>query len=890
MAFVKKQWIIIFSFFLCTYGAAYVPLLNNRETVNFNQNWKFIKSNPTGAQNPSFNDESWDNIGLPHTYNEFDIFDQWSDEEWGDGGWNGKTWYRKTFTIDPKYRDRMIYLEIVAARTVADVWINGRKAGDTYYSGFSSFAVDLTPYLNFGSSQTNVLAIRVDDTEGEDIVPGNISHWHPAYGGLYSNVRLHIMDKLHVTLPFYSFLKTEGTYIGCTQVSSSSAQFRMTTQVKNNYAAMQSCQLTTEIIDASGTIVSILTATQAIDAGTVHTFDQSGTIANPHRWSPADPYLYTAYSTLKISGIAVDVYKTMFGVRTIRWDLTTKMFTINDVPLLLKGWGQKPTNEYASLGPAVPDWLHAQDIKLMKEAGGNIVRWGHCAGLPAALDAGDRLGVMQWQPNISCESDYSGTPYDRKLIVERDILIRDRNHPSLVLWEGNNDISSRAHSQEWRNLVHQWDWISPRPYGERRPQNCDLMDVSIETNNKDEYCPDLPNVESEFYRPEPPRRYWDEESPLGPHPCSLWGRTQRQAMREIISDWESISARGGGVKWHFSDACTHGRIPTEVCRCSGVLDGVHIPKDIYYAFKAIWREDPQVHIMGHWNYTTPHNVDVYTNCEEVELFVNNVSKGCKSPSQGRCSWFAVSFQPGSLRAVGRINGIEVCSDERNTAGEPHYIALSVITDPEGMKADGSDVALVDAVVVDSLGIWCPTADNQITFRVSGPGTYRGGYNSYIQNTPGKTMLHAEAGRIRVGIRSTEIPGVITVGATAEGLQPATISFTSIRNDVVGIQRIDVLKQNTIHSINGIRKVCQKGNQRFLHISYYLDQPSPVIVSILLLNGKMIQSYVIENSTTGMNVYKIPLLGNRTVFAQGCYILQLSMLYGGDSFSRFILIN
>jgi beta-galactosidase len=883
---------------------AYTPQQSNRETINFNEDWKFIRSDEPQAYTTTYSDATWTDVGLPHTYNDQDIFDRFEAgaNANGDSGWGGVTWYRKTFTIDVKYKDRMMYLEIVAARSIADVWINGTKAGSTYYSGFSSFAFDLTPYLKIGNNQPNIIAVKVDDTESggyqaETVIPGNNSRWHPVYGGLWSNVRLHVTDKLHMTLPLYSFLQTEGTYIATPSVSSSSASYRITTQVKNNYASSQSCQLTTEIVDAAGTVVSTVTATQAVAAGALYKFDQNGTISSPHLWSPSSPYLYAAYSTLSIGGTVVDVYKTTFGVRTVEWNKTSKMFTINGQSLLLRGWGQKPTNEYAGLGPAVPDWLHGRDIQLMKAAGGNIVRWGHCAGLPAALDEGDRTGVMQWQPNLSGEADYTGAMYDRKMIVYRDILIRDRNHPSIVLWEGNNrpgDAGS-GHTKAWRDIAGLWDWIVHRPFSVRRPSqtdatDCNYVDLSIDTDNENAYCLTLPQLESEFYRPEPPRRYWDEDSPPGTHPDVDYGRTQRTAMQEILAEWVPIKSRGGGVKWHFTDAATLGRCPHEVTRCTGSLDGMHVPKDIYYGLRALWRDDPQVHIMGHWNYTKPHTVDVYTNCAQAELFVNNTSQGSKTASSGRCSWTSVAFAAGTLRAVGKNSGGTVqCGDTVKTAGAANRIMLSVITNPDGMKADRSDVALVDAAIVDASGVVCPLDSSAITFSVSGPGNYRGGYNSYKENTTGKTTLNAESGRIRVGVRSTNVAGTVTVTATTStGLQSGTVSFTTVKdNPTTGIRSAGFSRPYGAYAPGGIRSVRHLKNNGVLSLSFFLNRPGTAAVSILMLNGKTLRTFLIPHALAGMNEYTAPAAGR---LPQGYYIVKLSLPDGTQDLSRFVVVN
>ena len=774
--------------------------LSPRKIINFNGDWKFIRQDVSGAEKPEFEDGAWQNVGLPHCYNDQDTFDKFYGLEsyqksrkakrltanGGDGGWEGKTWYRKHVHFDTPYQGHSIYLEIEAARTVAQVWLNGRFLGK-YTSGFSSFAFNITKDLRYG--QDNVLAIQVDDTEGQDICAGNDSHWQPVLGGLYRNVRIHVTDPLHVTLPYYTFLKTEGVYVGVPSLTPLEADVHMTTEVANDYTQDTLCEITNDFQDADGKIVLTLTASQTIKAGELFKFDQNGKIRKPHPWSVDDPYLYQVITRVKKAGSVVDQITTPLGIRTVGFDHQKRTFLLNKKPLLLTGFGQKPDYAWPGLGSALPDWLIAQDIQLMKEGNGNIVRWGHCAGPVAALEAGDRIGYMNWQPNVSGESDYQGAIWKLKTEIMRDIIIRDRNHPSLVFWEGNNRYMSAEHVKELKDLVAKWDWIAPRPYSDRgphsqdkksnEPQNVALMDFSMGMNGAD-YIKTLCGVESEYYRPENPRRCWDEDSPPYRTTDNIYFKTQQQASREFLTGWIKIAKTGGGVKWHFTDDTTHLRVPeNSVARLSGPMDATRLPKDMYGALRVIFSTDkPDIHLMGHWNYEAKktHTVDVYSTCEEVELFVNDRSLGKKPTEDRLATWENVPFTPGRLKAVGYNGGSPDAFDERVTAGSPAKIHLECFTNPKGMRADRSDVAVITATIVDKDGNWHPLADSKITFKVDGSGNYRGGFNDYLEHTTGQTSLLAEAGKIRVSVRSTNQPGKVTVTASADGLESGSVSF------------------------------------------------------------------------------------------------------------------
>ena len=184
---------------MCTIAesAEYVPETNNRLKINFNHDWKFIKETPAGSEYPPFDDDSWEDVGLPHSYNDMDEYDDWAHGFTpADGNmWTGQTMYRKHFTIDGSYSNHKVYLEFEAVRAVADVWINGNQLPGQYKSGFSPFGWDITDYIIIGTE--NIIAVRADNTSGEITteIPGNDSHWHGTFGGIWQNVWLHLTDK-----------------------------------------------------------------------------------------------------------------------------------------------------------------------------------------------------------------------------------------------------------------------------------------------------------------------------------------------------------------------------------------------------------------------------------------------------------------------------------------------------------------------------------------------------------------------------------------------------------------------------------------------------------------------------------------------------------------------
>jgi beta-galactosidase len=789
---------------ICTLLLAGLALLlakecqaGNRLTLNFNSDWRFIKEDPAGAAEPVFDDSSWAVVSAPHTFNDTDTFTHWSVP--GHVGetnqWTGRTWYRKSFTLPDSAKGKNVYLEFEAVRQVAEVYLNGLPLG-TNRTGFIPFGFDLTPLLKWNGA-TNVLAVMADnrftqETEMARIaateLPWNSPHWHPAHGGIYRNVYLHITDPLHISLPLYSNLKTTGPYLYSTDISTNSAQVHCELPVQNGRSSGAHISARVEVFDHDGKSVLVLTSKRVIPSCGHEILQLSGSLNSPQLWEPDFPYLYKAVCSLAEDGQTLDSCEVPFGIRFVRWDARTG-FYINGHHLKLHGWGQRPTSEWPGLGAAQPDWMHYYTLQLMKDAGGNFVRWGHCAGAPADIASSDQLGMVVLQPGVDGEGDAHGDAWGLRASAFRDMLVYYRNHPSILIWEGGNQKVAHDHAAQLKELVQTYDPHGGRAYAHRRADETtgEFMDVDIGTEG-DRQIPRLPVVEGEYDREESPRRVWDNFSPPNFGYPEAKGQTyqltsEQFAVNEVTEFVHKIAKpySCGGANWIFSDTTSGGRVSCEVARAGGEVDGVRLPKEAYYVCQTLFRNDPQIHIIGHWTYpaNTRKTVYVTSNCGDVELFLNGKSLGHGQLSDFYLFTFPnVAWEPGELRAVGYTHGKPATSDTRHTVGPPVAVRLTPLLGPKGLQADGSDVALLDVEAVDAHGDRCPTFQQRVDFALTGPGIWRGGYNSGKTNSINNPFLNVECGVNRVSIRSTLVPGPITVAARCPGLEPASITLNS----------------------------------------------------------------------------------------------------------------
>ncbi|HWA24178.1 MAG TPA: DUF4982 domain-containing protein [Lacunisphaera sp.] len=775
-----------------------------REVLNFNPGWKLFVGDPAGAEAPGFDDSAWKPITLPRAWNEDDAFKKDIKDHS-----TGIAWYRKTFTLPPGTAGRKVFLEFEGVRHVGVFYLNGQKIG-RHENGVMAVGFDISAVVK-PAPEVNVLAVRTDNSwDVREELSGNRFQWadrnfNANYGGIPKNVKLHIANPLHQTLPLYSHLGTTGVYIYATDfdIAGRSAVIHAESEVRFEPREDRKFTYEVTIEDSDGKVVKQFSGGEFTVPGRGRVFAKaSARVEGLDFWSWGHGSLYTVTTTLKVGGQVVDAVRTRTGFR--KTEFAHGMVKLNDRVIQIKGYAQRTSNEWPAIGLSVPPWLSDYSNGLMVASGANTVRWMHVTPWKQDVESCDRVGLMQLMPAGDAENDAQGRTWAMRVELMRDAIIYNRNNPSVVFYEGGNKGIDEEHMRDLVRVRDQYD-----PHGGRATGAREMLDSQVaEWGGEMLYInksAGQPLFQTEYSRDEGLRKYWDEYSPPfhkdgeGPlysgQPARDYNRNQdTHAIEDVVrwyDYWRERPGTGdrvnaGGLNIIFSDTNTHHR-GAENYRRSGEVDAMRIPKDGFFAHQVMWDgwvdvERPRSYIIGHWNYApgTVKNVTVVSNSETVELFLNGKSLGLGKQSHRFLFTFAnIAWEPGTLRAVYRdAGGREVGAAEHQTAGEPAALRLKSIISPVPLKADGADLALVEVEVVDAQGHRCPTALNMVDFELSGPAEWRGGIAQGPDNYILSKSLPVECGVNRVLVRSTTVAGAITVTARSAGLKEATLELAS----------------------------------------------------------------------------------------------------------------
>ena len=774
----------------------------NAKKLNFNAGWRLQVGDVKGALEPDCDDRNWLAVTLPYAFNGSEAFKKDIIDLT-----DTIAWYRKKFSMENhELKGKKVLIEFEGVRQGADFYLNGHHLGFSE-NGVMACGFDLTPYVKAGE---NVLAVRCDNSwtyrsrQHDSRYQWNDRNFNANYGGIPKNVYLHITGLLYQTLPLYSNLGTTGTYIYATDfdIANHRATIHAESQVKNDDNKPHTFSLMARMLDADGHEVTRFSGERiTMQPGETRIVHISQKVSGLHFWSWGYGYLYTVETALMEEGVMGDGCWVMGDSVSTRTGFRKTHFGegkiwLNDRVLMVHGYAQRTSNEWPGVGISVPAWLSDYSNNLMVESGGNLVRWMHVTPWKQDIESCDRVGLIQAMPAVDAEKDVTGARWTQRKELMRDAIIYNRNNPSILFYEGGNESISREHMLELKQIRDTYD-----PYGGRAIGSREMLDI-----DEAEYGGEMlyinkskkhPMWAMEYCRDEGLRKYWDSYSyPFhqegdGPlyrdKPAYEYNHNMDQFAVEMVRRWSDYwlerpgagtRVSSGGVKIIFSDTNTHHRGESNY-RTSGVTDAMRLPKDAFFAHQVMWSgwvddEQPGTYIIGHWNYdkeTVCKPVYVVSTADEVELLLNGKSLGKGRRNYHYLHTFdSVRYEPGVLVAIGSDGS----RYQLETAGAPYQLKLTTIENPEGMKADGADMAILQVEVIDQQGRRCPLDNRLIHFSLAGEGRWIGGIaTGQAGNYVGALSLPVECGVNRVLIRSTVNAGDITVYASADGLKGVT---------------------------------------------------------------------------------------------------------------------
>jgi len=800
---------IIYIFLLCSiFSFAQVRVVKELDS-----NWKFQKGKSLEAYQINFNDANWEKVNVPHDWAIYGPFDKEIDkqnvaivqngeevasEKTGRTGalpHIGSAWYRNNFNIPEYETGKKVILLFEGAMSEPKVFLNGKKVGEWAF-GYSYFYFDISDLVQEGE---NTLAVEVSN-------PEFASRWYPG-AGLYRKVSVIVKNK--------ESIDQWGTYVTTPFISEQEAQVNIKTK-----ASGKQIELVTTIFDTDG--VEIATNKTTEKFGTE--FVQNIKVKNPQLWSPESPYLYKAVSQVYVGNELKDEVSTKFGIREIKYEAATG-FSLNGEVRKFKGVCLH--HDLGPLGAAVNKSALRRQLSILKDMGCNAIRSSHNMPSFEQLELCDEMGFMflaesfdEWEkPKVENGYNRFFSAYAEKDVV--NLVRATRNHPSIVMWSSGNEVPDQWGSEgvkraKWlQDIFHREDPTRPVTVG------MDQVKATMESGFG--ALLDVPGLNYRVHLYEEAFEKFPQGFILGSETASTVSSrgiykfpVEKASMKEY-SDFQSSSYDLEYCSWsnlpeddfilqddkpwvigefvwtgfdYLGEPTPYDTSWPSRSSYFGISDLAGLPKDRYYLYRSRWNTiDETLHILPHWNWkgregeTTP--VFVYTNYNSAELFVNGKSMGIQKKNNTtpqnryRLMWMDVKYEPGTLKVVAfNDEGEPVAEKEVKTAGKPYKIVLS--PDKRTIKSNGKDLSFVEVSVVDKNGNPCPTATNQLKFKVKGVGSFRAACNG---DATSLELFHLPtmklfSGKLVVLVQSTDDAGSIDLQVIGKGLKSGKLKLNS----------------------------------------------------------------------------------------------------------------
>jgi beta-galactosidase len=774
--------------------------------ISFNSDWKFCVCNDSLAFSTDFDDSSWKVVNLPHDWSIEGKFSKNHETKPAGGALPaGVGWYRKSFLVDGSDKEQKLFIHFDGVYRNSEVWINGHYLGKRA-NGYISFRYDITPFLKYGK-ESNLLAVRVDNSFQPN------SRWYTG-SGIYRNVWLVKVSDIHI--------KHYGQKVTTPSISTDKATVKIETSLDCPKEKKQKVSIKSTIFDSDGRKI----AEQSIklkDGSNLNNIVQNLTIGSPEFWSSESPVLYKLHTEVFENNLKVDKEVLNLGIRFFRFDADSG-FYLNEKRFEIRGVNLH--HDLGALGAAVNKRAIERQLELMKGMGVNAIRTAHNPPAPELLDLCDEMGFLVmdeafdvWKKR-KVKYDYNidfDNNYEQDL---RDLILRDRNHPSVFMWSIGNEIREQFDStgisltKELTAIVKQIDSTRPVTCAltETDPKKnyiyqsgaLDILGFNYKHEDWASFKTNFPGqkmIASEnmsayatrghYDMPSDSIRYWPEkygDPIIGANDdytvsaydmvCAFWGATHETTLKAFykypfingIFIWSGIDFIGEPVPYEWPAKNSY----------YGIVDLAGFPKDVYYLYQSIWTDNPTLHIFPHWNWESGQEIDVwayYNQADEVELFLNDKSLGTKQKiNDDMHVMWRVNYEPGKLKAVSRKNGKVVLEKIIKTAGTPAKIEL--LADRKDIYANGKDLSFITVRITDKEGNLVPDASNLVQFNVIGSGFIAGVDNGYqASHEPFKAnQRKAFNGLCLAIIQSNGKSGNIILEATSKNLEPTSITL------------------------------------------------------------------------------------------------------------------
>ncbi|HSO87481.1 MAG TPA: glycoside hydrolase family 2 TIM barrel-domain containing protein [Draconibacterium sp.] len=790
---------VISVFILLFVTSSIIAQTSFQRNILFNDNWIFYQGSQIGAEKPNFNDSAWRKLDLPHDWSIEDLpgkdspFDRNAVGQQSTGFTVGGTgWYRKHFEVSEKYKGQRMMIRFDGIYSNAEIWVNGQSVGKQPY-GYSTFEFDISDKVKFG--EPNLIAVKVMN-EGEN------TRWYTG-SGIYRHVWLDIVDPVRID--------QWRTFITTPDVHPEQAKVNIHTKLVNDLDKDVSVKLTTIIKNTAGVEVGRTESNQQIKENEKVEINTNILITSPELWSVENPALYSAISEVYLNNQLADSLENKFGIRTISFDAVNG-FQLNGKTMKLKGGCVHHDN--GPLGAKAYNRAEERRVGLLKASGYNAIRCAHNPPSPAFLDACDRLGMLVI--NEAFDMWETGkNPFDYHLFFNNwwkkdmeSMVLRDRNHPSIIMWSIGNEIPDMNKPEVVNTAKMLADHV--RSLDSTRPVTAGVNQVK---EDKDPFIANLDvagyNYAFERYKSDherDPKRVTaaTESSPFLAFDYWMGVIDNPWVIGDFV--WTSFDYIGeASIGWRGFWPDEH-LFPWTLAYCGDIdICGWKRPQSFYRDVlwqpnqlslfvkapeptfelnqnKEEWSQWHWHDVLADWNWKDyedkPLEVNVYSSCEQVELFLNGKSLG-KKPTNRENQFIAVwnvPYQAGVLKAAGYVGEKQVNAAELITSENQESIRLTA--DRSIINADGHDISYVTVEIVDKNGIKHPKAENLVTFEIEGPGEIIavGNANPLSLESFQQPQRKAWQGKCLVIIKSGKQKGNVSLTAKSADLKPATLKI------------------------------------------------------------------------------------------------------------------